>query len=105
MYNTDFLIFISDGNLKKSSIKGRVATPHIIKTHKVDNCIAQNNPVSLTIPDGAEKTIKSKQINIKTKAKKKLEVKMDVLTDKQDNDCTIRRSSRLAKKPQKNYKC
>lgn len=97
-------MYISDGNQKKS-IQDRVATPHTIKTHKVDNRIAQNNPVSLTIADGAEKTIKSKKVNIKTKAKKKLEVKMDVSTDEQNIDCTIRRSSRLANKPQKNYKC
>lgn len=104
MYNIDFPMYISGENPKKQ-IQDRVATPHIKKTLKIDNCCAQNIPVNLTIADSAEKTIKSKKVNNKTKSKKKLAVKMDVSTNEQNNDCTIRRSSRLANKPQKNYKC
>jgi len=91
----------------KKSTKGRTATPHTVKTLKIDdNCDAikiQKVAASLKNTD----SIGLKKTNIKTiKAAAKncslLEMSTDTLQN--SNDCTIRRSSRLANKPMKNYK-
>jgi len=94
-------------NDKKKSTKGRTATPHTVKTLKIDdNCSSikiQKVAVSLKNTD----SIGLKKANVKTtKAAAKNCLLLEMSTDslQNSNNCTIRRSSRLANKPTKNYK-
>lgn len=88
----------------KSNIQNRVATPHVIKTSKVnDNKVVvefQNDNTYSSSTNAKEANSKN---TLKTKSKIPVREKLVVTSD--NNDHTIRRSSRLANKPSKNYKC
>lgn len=86
---------------QKNNVQTRVTTPHPIKTSNVNQTnIIVNNSINSTI--NAEHI--ENNIKLKTKAKKTT-TQMKNLVEVQNIDCTIRRSSRLANKPSKNYKC
>jgi len=107
LYYIDILItytFIEDINHK--NIQNRVVTPHVIKTSKVsqNNVVrSQNNPTgSSTTNQTGNKTNIKMTVNVQSE-KKKTVIKTSDVT--QDGKSSIRRSSRLANKPSKNYKC
>lgn len=91
-----FMYILENANFKKS-IQDRIPTPHTLKVNR-KNVISQNNPTNLIKAKGPEN--KTKSIN---KAMTKT-TKVENLESTQNN-CSVRRSSRLAKKPSKNYKC
>lgn len=94
------MYILENANLKKN-IPNRIPTPHTLKSFKVNRnsvVTSQNNPTNLTKAKHTEN--KAKSVN-KPKEKK---VEVENLESTQ-NDCTVRRSSRLATKPSKNYKC
>lgn len=94
------MFILENINLKKS-IQDRIPTPHTLKSFKVNqnNVVApQNNPSNLLKAKGAENEMKS----IKKSKEKAIEMKN---LESTQNNSSVRRSSRLAKKPSKNYKC
>lgn len=96
-----FLIFILENTNLKKSIQDRIPTPHTLKTFKVNQnnvVVPQNNPTNLIKTKSSENKIKS----IKKPKEKAIEVEN---LESTQNNSTVRRSSRLAKKPSKNYKC
>ncbi|XP_025193881.1 guanylate kinase-associated protein mars [Melanaphis sacchari] len=95
-----------DENIKLKTIQNRVVTPHTIKKTKVN----QNNEVkSRNKPIGTSISNQTGNItNLKNTLKAQSKMKKTVtktLLDMEDDKSSIRRSSRLANKPSKNYKC
>lgn len=97
-------MFLGDVNNKKST-QDRVATPHNTKTSSVNknnvNVRSQSKPICSKTTDGPVN-----KNNLKKK--KKLDIKEPTVTEMStatQNNEGIRRSSRLANKPSKNYKC
>lgn len=110
-------ILISDDK-QKNNVQDRITTPHPIKTTNVNRTnIIVNNSISSTInAEHIENNINLKSkakynaeyiknnVNLKTNAKKTTTA-LKNSAEAQNIDSTIRRSSRLANKPSKNYKC
>ncbi|XP_022166589.1 uncharacterized protein LOC111031102 isoform X2 [Myzus persicae] len=87
--------------INHKTIKGRVVTPHALKTSKLNqNKVigSQNNNISSSTTNHT-----SNKMNLKGTAKAQTVNKMSV--DVQNGNSSVRRSSRLANKPSKNYKC
>ncbi|CAI6363067.1 unnamed protein product [Macrosiphum euphorbiae] len=88
------------------TIKNRVVTPHALKTTKVNQnkvIRSQNNPISSSTTNHTGNKINLKR-TIKAQTEKKETINKKFV-DEQDGKSSIRRSSRLANKPSKNYKC
>lgn len=107
LYDTDIFImytFLDDTSHK--TIKNRVVTPHALKTTKVNQnkvIRSQNNPISSSTTNHTGNKINLKR-TIKAQTEKKETINKKFV-DEQDGKSSIRRSSRLANKPSKNYKC
>lgn len=86
------------------STQNRVSTPHTVKQPKVTirkaDTVTQNKPANSTntVMNAEKMTSNVKTIIKKTTAVEKLD-------ESSNNNDTMRRSSRLASKPSKNYKC
>jgi len=94
----------NDVDDKKKSIKDRVVTPHALKVFKVDVTVKTQKVVANSANTDS---IKSKKINVKrtiATAKNCSLSEKSADTQHNNDDSTIRRSSRLANKPMKNYK-
>jgi len=109
LYDTDIFIVYTflDDIISHKTIKNRVVTPHALKTSKVNQSSkvirSQNNPISSSTTNHTGNKINLKKpIKAQTEKKEKINKKFD---DEQDSKSSIRRSSRLANKPLKNYKC
>ncbi|XP_060873238.1 uncharacterized protein LOC132947068 isoform X2 [Metopolophium dirhodum] len=93
-------------DISHKTIKNRVVTPHALKTSKVNQnkvIRSQNNPISSSTTNHTGNKINLKR-TIKAQTEKKETINKKFV-DEQDGKSSIRRSSRLANKPLKNYKC
>lgn len=104
MYGIEICImYIVLEDINHKNIQNRVVTPYTTKTSKVkQNARSQNHPTgsSTTNPTGNKINLKG---TVTEQPEKKTVIK--TLADTQVGKSSIRRSSRLASKPLKNYKC
>jgi len=102
LYNSDiFIIYTFVDEINHKTIKGRVVTPHALKTSKVNQnkvIRSQNNPINSSTTNHTENK-KNLKGTVKAQTVNKLSV------DVEDGKSSVRRSSRLANKPSKNYRC